>query len=242
MSSFIHSTASQGAHSVQPEGRGGLLSRSNYVFTAGLVWFLRERIVLFILISLRVESTQDSAGILPLCILSHTERQEQSKANYTMLSLASRIKISARACARALAQKDRGEMLFFLLSMLDRLLHPHPPRAKLSLEGHTHLKKKNNSLTWPPCQSRPSAREFNKSRIRVSLRNPLYSSRDILAFSLTYINISLEDPPPHPSLLSFLSFLQHCGPICSSDRRVFGVWSRSPDPCLLLGLNSLRWK
>lgn len=28
--------------------------------------------------------------------------------------------------------------------------------------------------------------------------------------------------PSSPSLSPFLSFLLHCGPICSSDRRVFG--------------------
>lgn len=79
-------------------------------------------------------------------------------------------------------------------------MHPH------ALTIHTHTpekkteKKTKKSLTWSPCQSHTSAREFNNSSIRVSLRNPLHSSRDTLAFSLTYINMSLEDPSPSPSL------------------------------------------
>jgi len=44
--------------------------------------------------------------------------------------------------------------------------------------------------------------------------------------------MSLEGPPLIPSFFLFVC----CGPICSSDRRVFGAWSRWPDPCLSQGL------
>lgn len=53
-----------------------------------------------------------------------------------MLRLASRIKLPARACARALERQ--GDFL----TMFDGLLQPPPQKAKLSSEGHTHLKKK----------------------------------------------------------------------------------------------------
>lgn len=88
-------------------------------------------------------------------------------------------------------------------------------KAKLSSEGHTHAHKHTFS------KKKASERErdglglvgeegfllrdhgVNLARLHasltiaelVSLRNPLHSSRGVLAFSLIYINISLVRPP-----------------------------------------------
>lgn len=176
---------------------------------------------------------------MPLSILSHTDRQtEQSKANYTICWVSPRGLNSLHVRVRV-HWEDR-ELVWWAFAP------PRQKKAKKKQSCHlkdTHTpKKKKKSLTWSPCQSRPSAREFNNSRIRESLRNPLYSSWTILAFSLTYINISLVRPPPLPPSPPFCLFFCIVVPFALVIAGYLGVWSRSPDPCLLLGLNSLRWK
>lgn len=152
-----------------------------------------------------------------------------------------------RVSPRGLNVSARARASYFFVVALNNVGQTHA--SSRTNDSHTHPRKKKTetktkkSLTWSPCQSHTSAREFNNSSIRLSLRNPLHSSRDTLAFSLTYINVFRGPlPSPLPLPVPFLSSPRHCASICSSDRRVFGVWIRSPDPCLLLGLNSLRWK
>lgn len=97
----------------------------------------RVRILVFILISLCVQSTQRNDGtLIPLSILSHTQtdRAIKSKSHY-MLSLALRIKLFARACARALG-RQRACLMGFCPSPLKKkrskavIWRTHTPKKK----------------------------------------------------------------------------------------------------------------
>lgn len=109
-----------------------------------------------------------------------------------------------RVSPRGLNVSARARASYFFVVALNNVGQTHA--SSRTNDSHTHPRKKKTetktkkSLTWSPCQSHTSAREFNNSSIRLSLRNPLHSSRDTLAFSLTYINMSLEDHSPPPSL------------------------------------------